>query len=123
MLLPSKVHSILESLRNGGGLIFEIENAEPSTGLSLDTIMQHMERETFLEAVGDGPVEYEQRCIICLEEFDNESDLGKLEQCDHKFHFDCIKQWLMQKNLCPVCRRVALEIQPNIPNEYGYFFA
>ncbi|KAK7346985.1 hypothetical protein VNO80_21509 [Phaseolus coccineus] len=121
--LPPEVRSILDSLRNGGGLIFEIENLEPSTGLSLETIMQHMERVTFLDVVGDGPLEYEQRCTICLEEFDNESDLGKLELCDHKFHFDCIKQWLMQKNLCPVCRRVALERHLNNPNaQYGYFF-
>ncbi|XP_047165387.1 E3 ubiquitin-protein ligase MBR2-like [Vigna umbellata] len=121
--LPSEVRSILDSLSNGGGLIFEIENPEPSTGLSLQTIMQHMERETWVDVDGDGPVEHPQRCTICLEDFDNGSEIGKMQLCDHKFHFDCIKQWLMQKNICPVCRRVALERHLSSPNvEYGYFF-
>ncbi|QCD81618.1 E3 ubiquitin-protein ligase [Vigna unguiculata] len=118
------VQSILDSLSNGRGLIFEIENSEPSTaGLSLQTIMQHMERETLVDVDGDDPVEHQKRCTICLEEFENGSEIGKMQLCDHKFHFDCIKQWLVQKNLCPVCRRVALNRHLNGPNrEYGYFF-
>jgi E3 ubiquitin-protein ligase Arkadia len=35
--------------------------------------------------------------------------IGKID-CMHIYHFDCIKQWLMQENICPICRHIALEI-------------
>lgn len=37
------------------------------------------------------------------EEYVNGDDLGKLK-CGHDFHTECIKQWLKQKNLCPICK-------------------
>ncbi|XP_027915474.1 E3 ubiquitin-protein ligase Arkadia-like [Vigna unguiculata] len=79
------------------------------TGLSLETIMQFMEREIFLVVDGDDSEETKEKCPVCLEEFCRGEDIGKLHLCVHKFHFDCIKEWLMQRNLCPVCRRTALE--------------
>ncbi|KAK1395812.1 E3 ubiquitin-protein like [Heracleum sosnowskyi] len=42
-------------------------------------------------------------CCICQEEYVNGDDLGKLK-CGHDFHTGCIKQWLKQKNLCPICK-------------------
>ncbi|KAK3195814.1 hypothetical protein Dsin_027124 [Dipteronia sinensis] len=41
------------------------------------------------------------------EEYGDGDDLGTLD-CGHDFHRDCIKQWLMQKNLCPKCKKTAL---------------
>ncbi|CAL5372936.1 unnamed protein product [Camellia sinensis] len=41
------------------------------------------------------------------EEYVDEEDLGKLD-CGHQFHLNCIKQWLIQKNSCPIYKRVAL---------------
>ena len=29
--------------------------------------------------------------------------MGKLA-CDHRYHVDCIHQWLRQKNWCPICK-------------------
>ncbi|XP_022638485.1 E3 ubiquitin-protein ligase Arkadia-like [Vigna radiata var. radiata] len=107
----------LESLRE---LPSEIEHPvvfgmpQAFTGLSLETIMQLMEREIFL-VDGDDSEETKEKCPVCLEEFCRGEDIGKLHSCVHKFHFDCIKEWLMQRNLCPVCRRTALE-RPNHPN-------
>ncbi|CAN1138131.1 Probable E3 ubiquitin-protein ligase HIP1 [Linum perenne] len=43
------------------------------------------------------------KCSICQEEFEGDQDLGKLE-CGHGFHIQCIKQWLANKNNCPVCK-------------------
>ncbi|KAE8710676.1 UDP-N-acetylglucosamine--N-acetylmuramyl-(pentapeptide) pyrophosphoryl-undecaprenol N-acetylglucosamine transferase-like [Hibiscus syriacus] len=44
------------------------------------------------------------KCIICQEEDDEE--MGKL-CCGHSFHIECIKQWLVHKNTCPVCKTEA----------------
>jgi hypothetical protein len=41
------------------------------------------------------------------EEYKNEDDIGSLD-CGHDYHTDCIKQWLMHKNLCPICKTTGL---------------
>ncbi|XP_066363996.1 probable E3 ubiquitin-protein ligase ZFP1 isoform X2 [Miscanthus floridulus] len=46
-------------------------------------------------------------CIICQEEYEAKELIGTLE-CGHKYHVNCIKQWLMMKNLCPICKTTAL---------------
>ncbi len=40
-------------------------------------------------------------CIICL---DNNEKKWVAMKCSHKFHEDCINQWLIQSNTCPICR-------------------
>lgn len=41
------------------------------------------------------------------EEYIDGENIGVLE-CGHDFHTHCIKQWLMQKNLCPICKTTGL---------------
>ncbi|GJN01531.1 hypothetical protein PR202_ga18805 [Eleusine coracana subsp. coracana] len=42
------------------------------------------------------------------EEYVDGDDLGRLD-CGHDFHAGCIKQWLVLKNLCPICKNTALK--------------
>ncbi|XP_040997835.1 probable E3 ubiquitin-protein ligase RHG1A isoform X2 [Juglans microcarpa x Juglans regia] len=76
-----------------------------STGLSEETILNRLRQRKSSIAVGS-QLDAEP-CCICQEEYNVGDDLGTLE-CGHNFHADCIKQWLMQKNLCPVCKTTAL---------------
>uniref|UniRef100_A0A0E0D6B6 RING-type E3 ubiquitin transferase n=1 Tax=Oryza meridionalis TaxID=40149 RepID=A0A0E0D6B6_9ORYZ len=46
-------------------------------------------------------------CIICQEEYEAKELVGTLG-CGHKYHTMCIKEWLMVKNLCPICKTTAL---------------
>ncbi|KAG1346808.1 putative E3 ubiquitin-protein ligase ZFP1 [Cocos nucifera] len=46
-------------------------------------------------------------CIICQVEYDGKERIGILD-CGHNYHADCIKQWLLVKNLCPICKASAL---------------
>ncbi|KAL5202313.1 hypothetical protein ABZP36_013265 [Zizania latifolia] len=46
-------------------------------------------------------------CIICQEEYEAKELIGTLG-CGHKYHALCIKQWLLVKNLCPICKTTAL---------------
>ena len=39
--------------------------------------------------------------MFLQEEYSEDDKIGKLE-CGHGYHTDCIKQWLMLKNLCPI---------------------
>ncbi|WMV52285.1 hypothetical protein MTR67_045670, partial [Solanum verrucosum] len=49
-------------------------------------------------------------CAICQSEYENEENIGAL-QCGHEYHSDCIKQWLMRKTDCPMCRASVLPSQ------------
>lgn len=53
-----------------------------------------------------------QICSVCIEDFNNSPDLNCILPCGHKYHKNCIKQWLINsENLdCPCCRK-----QCNIP--------
>ncbi|XP_047976355.1 E3 ubiquitin-protein ligase MBR1-like isoform X2 [Salvia hispanica] len=46
-------------------------------------------------------------CCICQEDYVAGDDIGILD-CQHEFHTSCIKQWLILKNICPICKNTAL---------------
>ncbi|GMH04020.1 hypothetical protein Nepgr_005859 [Nepenthes gracilis] len=76
------------------------------TGLSEETVLSRMKQHKYISAMRDDGVGVEP-CCICQEEYDDGEDLGTLD-CGHDFHCDCIKQWLAQKNVCPICKTTAL---------------
>lgn len=41
------------------------------------------------------------------EEYETDDETGKLN-CGHFYHIQCIKQWLVQKNICPICKKSAM---------------
>ncbi|GMG27812.1 unnamed protein product [Ambrosiozyma monospora] len=43
------------------------------------------------------------RCPICLLDY-QEEDAGRSLLCTHKFHRECIDEWLLNENTCPICR-------------------
>ncbi|XP_076935191.1 NEP1-interacting protein 2-like [Bidens hawaiensis] len=43
-------------------------------------------------------------CSICLQDFEVGNSAGIYPKCEHKFHPECISQWLLTHNSCPVCR-------------------
>jgi hypothetical protein len=47
-------------------------------------------------------------CLFIQEEYVDGDNLGRLD-CGHDFHAGCIKQWLVLKNLCPICKNPALK--------------
>lgn len=56
----------------------------------------------------------EKTCSICLDEFDKESKIRKIN-CQHLFHSECIDKWLLENNYkCPVCRSSIAKHHANI---------
>jgi len=43
-------------------------------------------------------------CPICIDKFVKNDVMSKLP-CNHLFHKDCTKKWLVSHNACPICRR------------------
>ncbi|GAB2229652.1 hypothetical protein Drorol1_Dr00013901 [Drosera rotundifolia] len=50
----------------------------------------------------------EERCLICLEDYESMDLLAAIKTCNHDYHTDCIKKWLLIKNSCPICKVAAL---------------
>jgi hypothetical protein len=44
-------------------------------------------------------------CSICIDEFEAGERLTLLPRCQHAFHGDCIKPWLLERQgCCPLCK-------------------
>ncbi|KAG5625177.1 hypothetical protein H5410_010395 [Solanum commersonii] len=76
-----------------------------NTGLSEGTILERMKQRKHDSIYGGSS----SPCCICREEYTSGDYMGILD-CGHEFHSSCIKQWLMLKNVCPICKNTALKI-------------
>jgi hypothetical protein len=80
------------------------QTASPGgSGLSEEKISEHLH----VVAICEG--EEVDVCSICLGEYEKNEKMGRLE-CGHRYHPDCIKRWLLSKNVCPMCRSTALTV-------------
>nr|GMD33958.1 E3 ubiquitin-protein ligase RNF126-A [Ipomoea batatas] len=80
-----------------------------NTGLREDEIarcVQKTELPFLTNLRSHVPTEMEKKCSVCQEEYEADDEMGKLE-CGHLYHIDCIKEWLLQKNACPICKSAA----------------
>ncbi|XP_073313869.1 probable E3 ubiquitin-protein ligase ZFP1 isoform X1 [Primulina huaijiensis] len=46
-------------------------------------------------------------CVICQTAYMDGETIGTLD-CEHEYHQECIKTWLLFKNSCPICKSTAL---------------
>ncbi|KAJ1436745.1 Zinc finger, RING-type [Sesbania bispinosa] len=76
-----------------------------NTGLSEENILKHLKQKKY--SVESGSQREAEPCCVCQEEYNDGDDIGSLD-CGHDYHTDCIKQWLVHKNLCPICKRTGL---------------
>nr|GMD84287.1 E3 ubiquitin-protein ligase MBR2-like [Ipomoea batatas] len=78
-----------------------------NTGLSEESILKVMKQRKYESTRCGGLSSDLEPCCICQEEYVSEDEIG-ITECGHEFHMNCIKQWLMVKNLCPICKVTAL---------------
>jgi len=80
-----------------------------STGLTDESFAKCLKIRTYSSSTESSAAdETSQKCSICQEEYEDKDELGTL-QCGHDHHTKCIKQWLLQKNECPICKAPALK--------------
>ncbi|KAM3204639.1 E3 ubiquitin-protein ligase MBR2 isoform X1 [Capsicum annuum] len=80
-----------------------------NTGLSEETILVNLKQRKHGSVRGRSSSNLEP-CCICQEEYAAGDIMGMLD-CGHEFHTNCIKQWLVLKNTCPICKMTALELE------------
>ncbi|KAH9050246.1 hypothetical protein EDB84DRAFT_593596 [Lactarius hengduanensis] len=56
--------------------------------------------------------ESDQRCPICLDDYQEDDSVMKLSDCSHWLHKNCLQQWLRGATTCPVCRQRVRGPQP-----------
>ncbi len=65
---------------------------------------------TFCEKIApisrSNSVDPSRKCAICLDEYEigDEICYSRNKTCPHVFHSDCMKNWLIKSNDCPLCR-------------------
>ncbi|XP_047322546.1 probable E3 ubiquitin-protein ligase RHG1A [Impatiens glandulifera] len=85
-----------------------------STGLTEELVMNQLKKRKYFTIAMGSQMELEP-CCVCQEEYLDGEDIGSLD-CGHEFHAGCIKQWLMHKNLCPICKATGLNNINNTSN-------
>ncbi|CAL0331103.1 unnamed protein product [Lupinus luteus] len=75
-----------------------------NAGLKEDEMGRNIRKTKFKFSHDASKNQVDRKCTICQEEYEADDELGKLN-CKHSYHVRCIKQWVAQKNFCPVCKQ------------------
>ncbi|MED6109907.1 hypothetical protein PIB30_037903 [Stylosanthes scabra] len=75
-----------------------------NTGLKEDEMGHNIRKIKHVISNNNSKHQTDKKCSICQEEYEADDEIGRLN-CEHKYHFQCIKQWLVHKNFCPVCKQ------------------
>ncbi|XP_026434645.1 E3 ubiquitin-protein ligase RNF6-like [Papaver somniferum] len=100
--------SIILVLRRGVVIAAAVEEriGMVQRGLSKETISSHLKTRVHTTST-DSMEEETEICTICLDGYENKGKIATLD-CKHEYHEDCITQWLVRKNVCPICKRQGL---------------
>jgi hypothetical protein len=79
----------------------------------IDNIQNNIECQCILENI---KCEHIEECPICLDIFKNEEI--NILSCNHKYHPQCINQWMKEKKNCPKCRRDIVNIPKNLSKDF-----
>lgn len=64
----------------------------------------------------DPNLDSEKKCPICMEEYKigDEICFSRNNKCPHVFHAECMRNWLMKSNDCPLCRLDYLQVTSDV---------
>ena len=96
----NELSRIREEARNNEQLIRVLDEIVREARLKeIDNLFTHvMKAIPFSSSVG----KYNTSCSICLDEF-KENHLVCVTECNHVFHFNCLKKWLITNVMNPKC--------------------
>jgi hypothetical protein len=89
----------------------DIDIESPQQTLKNDIYKQESLRSIFdlknLRVTSSFSLHSPKTCPICIETYKSGDDIvwSKNEGCFHAYHLECIEDWLMDKDDCPMCRR------------------
>ena len=98
LLLPVSVYNLLLNLL---GFTNNIE-VEPDTYVSIIDDLPDIKLSSLNQKLIDSS-ETELQCTICLDNIKPDDFIVNLP-CNHLYHKNCIRNWFINNNTCPVCR-------------------
>ena len=54
--------------------------------------------------LGTAPGRDEEKCMICLSEFEEGDEAARVPKCGHEYHRGCLTPWLGDNKCCPICK-------------------
>ncbi len=69
-----------------------LEQSNEVTNRTLNVIKREFNKE----------LDSEYGCMICQENFEEGDELAELA-CQHKFHYNCLDEWIKRRTVCPFC--------------------
>ncbi|KAL9226911.1 hypothetical protein vseg_002669 [Gypsophila vaccaria] len=82
-----------------------------STAVPEEDLTKCLQRGIYKKTTDSRKDEDDFKCSICQEEYNDGDEIGALS-CDHRYHIDCVNQWLSLKNWCPICKVSATPSSP-----------
>jgi hypothetical protein len=84
--------------------IANTQNTLPTVTRNLNLLsIKDLNKKTKLEVYNEDSEYTNQRCSVCLENFEHNQIIRKLN-CNHIFHYTCVDKWFETKHKCPLCR-------------------
>lgn len=97
---PLNRFSVAQARRNEE-LLMAYSPSWQSRGLD-DFLIREIPTFQYSKSEGQGMSLY--KCVVCLNEFQEQDTVKVLPSCKHGFHLDCIDIWLQSNDNCPLCR-------------------
>ncbi|KAL3624774.1 hypothetical protein CASFOL_031442 [Castilleja foliolosa] len=89
-----------------GELVFYDASDDHDNGLSEEMITKHMKTRDCNDHVDSDRI-----CVVCQDcLLDEDEKIVATLDCGHDFHVGCIKNWLMLKNCCPLCKATGIRL-------------
>ncbi|KAK4421526.1 E3 ubiquitin-protein ligase MBR2 [Sesamum alatum] len=76
-------------------------------GLSEKLILKYLKTRDCRPVNNDGEPKI---CVVCQDDLCQENSTIGVLDCRHEYHASCIRQWLKHKNICPLCKAIALRV-------------
>ncbi|KAL5766878.1 hypothetical protein ACOSP7_017495 [Xanthoceras sorbifolium] len=110
--INNEMHLDIDDMSYEELIALEEEIETVTTGLTPDSVLPLLRQRKYQPAVveGDTP-DNSGFCSICQDEFAAGEDIGTLD-CGHDHHANCISEWLVINNSCPICKEIGLAALP-----------
>ena len=112
---PNSVKNPIELEEEDNDDVIEISDTSLSASKSGDDTIDVTKSTAKKDNVEDSGPTSDATCAICIENYKSGDELRSLP-CEHKFHKECVDNWLVVKNNCPVCKRKPIEADNRIAN-------
>ncbi|KAK4381068.1 E3 ubiquitin-protein ligase MBR2 [Sesamum angolense] len=99
------------------GIEWEEENVKRDGGLPEKLILKYLKTRDCCPVNNDGEPE---TCVVCQDDLCQENSTVGVLDCGHEYHASCVRQWLQQKNICPLCKAIALRVDDDDDDEQSW---